>query len=394
MIDSKKNLFCRIGLLIFILILSFVFSISVYSFFESIFFEKLAVVMGVVTKDSRNLEIEIMNQLKFEHSKYASIGKGTLGKYGYNLDRFIFLKDRKKIIYISFLFSVLITSIFCIYMYISTRNKKKNAENLKNYLERINEGDYSLNLATDEDFSILSDELYKTVITLRELKEKAIQDKISLKDNIADISHQLKTPITAINIMSELIENNDSKDENKEYIYRLNKQAGRLETLTNSLLTISKLDAGTIKFKKDIVYIKDIIDLAIEPIMFLIEKKNIKLYIVGDNAIIKGDSYWLGEAFLNIIKNCIEHLEDNGEINLFIESNPIFTEVKIEDNGSGFLKEDLPHIFKRFYKGKNANKDSIGIGLSIAKSIIEKHNGEISVENKKEGGARFKIKFY
>lgn len=128
--------------------------------------------------------------------------------------------------------------------------------------------------------------------------------------------------------------------------------------------------------------------------MFLIEKKNIKLYIVGDNVIIKGDSYWLGEAFLNIIKNCIEHLEDNGEINIFIESNPIFTEAKIEDNGSGFLKEDLPYIFKRFYKGKNANKDSIGIGLSIAKSIIEKHNGEISVENKKEGGARFKIKLY
>lgn len=392
--NSKKSLFYRIGLLIFILILSFVFSISVYSFFENIFFEKLAIIMGIVTNDSKNLEIEIMNQLKSESNKYFLIGKKTLGKYGYDFERFIFLEDRKKVIYASFLFSVLITFIFYIYMYISNENKKKNTESLKNYLKRINRGDYSFNLASDEDFSILSDELYKTIITLRELKEKAIQDKISLKDNIADISHQLKTPITAINIMSELIENNDSKDENKEYIYRLNKQAGRLESLTNSLLTISKLDAGTIKFKKDILYIKNIIDLAIEPIMFLIEKKNIKLHIVGDNAIIQGDSYWLGEAFLNIIKNCLEHLEDNGEINIFIESNPIFAEVRIEDNGSGFLKEDLPYIFKRFYKGKNANKDSIGIGLSIAKSIIEKHDGEISVENKKEGGARFKIKFY
>lgn len=391
---STKNLFCKIGLLIFILILSFVFSILVYSFFERIFFKKLAISMGVVTKDSKDLEIKIMNQLKSEHSQYDSIGRKTLRKYGYGLDRFIFLKDKKKVIYISLLFSVLITSIFYIFIYISNRNKKNNAEKLKNYLEKINKGDYSLNLNIDEDFSILSDELYKTIITLRELKENAIQDRINLKNNIADISHQLKTPITSINIMAELIENSDSKNEDKEYIYRLNKQIKRLEALTNSLLTMSKLDANTIEFKKDVVNMRRIIDLAIEPIIYLMESKSIKLNIIGDKAAIIGDSYWLGEAFLNVIKNCTEHLEENGEINIFIEPNPIFTEVKIEDNGSGFSEEDLPYVFKRFYKGKNTNKDSVGIGLSMAKSIIQKHNGEISVENRREGGARFRVKFY
>lgn len=394
MSSLSKSLFYKIGLLIFILLLSFTFSILIYNFFENILFEKLATVMGVVSENSKDLEIRAMNQLKSEHSKYMSTGKKTLSRYGYNEGGFIFLKNKKKVIYISFLFSILITFIFYSNMSISSKNKKKNIEKLKDYLERINKGDYSLSLNIDEDFAILSDELYKTVVTLRELKERAIEDKINLKDNMADISHQLKTPITSINIMSELMESSNTKDENQEYINRLNKQIKRLETLTNSLLTMSKLDANTIEFKEDIIDIKNIIDLAIEPIMFLVEKKNIKLNIVGEHTTIRGDIYWLGEAFLNIIKNSVEHLEYSGEINIYFDSNPIFTEVKIEDNGSGFLKEDLPYIFKRFYKGKNANKDSVGIGLSMARTIIEKHNGEIIVENRREGGARFKVKFY
>ena len=126
----------------------------------------------------------------------------------------------------------------------------------------------------------MSDELYKTVVTLRELKERAIKDKVSLKDNIADISHQLKTPITSINIMSQLMEDSESKDENQEYIHRLKKQIERLEILTNSLLTMSKLDADATQFKAEIIDFIDIINLAIEPVLPLIEQKNIKLSII------------------------------------------------------------------------------------------------------------------
>lgn len=392
--SSEKKLVYKIGLLIFILLISFTFSVFIYNFFEDILFEKLATVVGVVTESSKDLEVKVMNQLKPEDSQYTFMGKETLEKYGYSRGRFIFLKDKKRVISISLISSILITFIFYINMEISNRNKKRNIEMLKNYLERINKGDYSLSLTIDDDFSILSDELYKTIVTLRELKEKAIQDKINLKDNMADISHQLKTPITSIYIMSELMESSDSKDENKEYIHRLNKQITRLETLTSSLLTMSKLDADTTPFKNDTLDIKDVIDLAIEPIMFLMDEKNIKLNIIGEKIIIKGDVYWLSEAFLNIIKNSVEHLEEGGEIDIFLESNPIFTRVRIEDNGSGFLNEDLPYIFKRFYKGKNSNKDSVGIGLSVARTIIGKHGGEIFVENRKGGGARFNLKFY
>lgn len=390
----RKNIFHKILLLVFAFLLSFYTSIIIYNVYEKILFEKLATVMGVIAENSKDIEIETMAQLKSEHSQYTSLGKESLEKYGYSDSSFIFLKDKYKAIYIGLLFSTIITSAFCISLYASRKSKLKNIEKLRCYLERINRGDYSISLEIDDDFSILSDELYKTIIALRELKEKAVQDKIVLKDNMADISHQLKTPITSINIMSELMENSDSKEESMEYIQRLKKQTLRLETLTNSLLTMSKLDAGTLEFKKETVDIRNTIDLAVEPIMSLIDQKNISLNIFGNDVQIKGDTYWLSEAFLNIIKNSVEHLEEKGQINIFIQSNPIFAQIKIEDNGSGFLDSDLPYIFKRFFKGKNASKDSIGIGLSMARTIIEKHNGEVIAENIKEGGARFKIKFY
>ncbi|OZV11011.1 hypothetical protein CIW83_17240 [Tissierella sp. P1] len=394
MSSSRKDLSYKAGISIFILLLSFIFCILIYNLLGHMLFEKLSTVIGVVAESSKDMEILAMSQLKSEDSQYIAIGKEVLKRYGYSSTKFIFLKDKKTVIYISFLFSILVGSMVYINMRILSNNRKRNIEKLKNYLERTNKGEYSLNLNIDEDFTILSDELYKTVVSLRELREQAVQDKINLKDNIADISHQLKTPITSINIMAQLMESNEHNKETQEYIQRLNKQIIRLESLTNSLLTMSKLDADTIEFKKEIINIKNIVDLAIEPIMPLIEKKNIGLNIIGQDISIKGDAYWLGEAFLNIIKNSTEHLEANGKIDIFLEANPVFTEVKIEDNGNGFSKEDLPYIFKRFYKGKNSDKDSVGIGLSMARTIVEKHSGEISAENKVEGGARFKVKFY
>lgn len=394
MSSSRKDLSYKAGISIFILLLSFIFCILIYNLLGHMLFEKLSTVIGVVAESSKDMEILAMSQLKSEDSQYIAIGKEVLKRYGYSSTKFIFLKDKKTVIYISFLFSILVGSMVYINMRILSNNRKRNIEKLKNYLERTNKGEYSLNLNIDEDFTILSDKLYKTVVSLRELREQAVQDKINLKDNIADISHQLKTPITSINIMAQLMEGNEHNKETQEYIHRLNKQIIRLESLTNSLLTMSKLDADTIEFKKEIINIKNVVDLAIEPIMPLIEKKNIGLNIIGQDISIKGDAYWLGEAFLNIIKNSAEHLEANGKIDIFLEANPIFTEVKIEDNGNGFSKEDLPYIFKRFYKGKNSDKDSVGIGLSMARTIVEKHSGEISAENKVEGGARFKVKFY
>lgn len=392
--NLNKSLLYKIVLLVMVLLLSFLFSILVYNYHEKILFDKLSTVVGVVAEESKELEILAMNQLKSNSNQYTIVGKETLDKYGYNDGRFIFIKDKRKTILLSLIFSFSIATLFFIGMEVLSKNKIRNINRLREYLENINKGDYFLNIDVDEDFAILSDELYKNVVNLRELKERAIKDRVNLKDNIADISHQLKTPITSINIMSQLMEDSHSQGENQEYIYRLKKQIKRLETLTSSLLTMSKLDADITLFKEEIIDLRDAVDLAIEPILSVIVKKNIKLNILSYNASIIGDMNWLSEAFLNIIKNSVEHMDDNGQIDISITSNPIFKQIIIEDNGIGFVKEDIPHIFNRFYKGKNSSKDSIGIGLPMARAIIKKHNGEINAENREDKGARFIIKFY
>lgn len=392
--NLNKSLLYKIVLLVMVLLLSFLFSILVYNYYEKILFDKLSTVVGVVAEESKELEILAMNQLKSNSNQYTIVGKETLDKYGYNDGRFIFIKDKRKTILLSLIFSFSIATLFFIGMEVLSKNKIRNINRLREYLENINKGDYFLNIDVDEDFAILSDELYKNVVNLRELKERAIKDRVNLKDNIADISHQLKTPITSINIMSQLMEDSRSQGENQEYIYRLKKQIKRLETLTSSLLTMSKLDADITLFKEEIIDLRDAVDLAIEPILSVIVKKNIKLNILSYNASIIGDMNWLSEAFLNIIKNSVEHMDDNGQIDISITSNPIFKQIIIEDNGIGFVKEDIPHIFNRFYKGKNSSKDSIGIGLPMARAIIKKHNGEINAENREDKGARFIIKFY
>lgn len=390
----NKLLLYKIMILIIILLLSFIFSISMLDRKENMLFNKLLPVVGVISEYSGELEIQIMKQLKSGTSQYSIAGKDILNKYGYKNGRFIFIKDKTTSILLSLIFSFGITFLCFISMEVINRNKKRNTNRLREYLEEINKGNYYININIDEDFAIASDELYKTVLTLRELKEKAIKDKVNLKDNIADISHQLKTPITSINLMTQLLEDGESKNENQEYIDKLKKQIERLELLTNSLLTMSKLDADIKQFKEEIVDLNNIINLTMETVIPLIEKKAIEISIVGEDAYIKGDIHWLIEAFLNIIKNCIEHTDYGGQISITISSNPIFKEIMIEDNGIGFVKEDIPYIFDRFYKGKNSDKDSIGIGLSMSKAIIEKHGGEIIAENKTDGGARFKIKFY
>lgn len=391
--NKIKGRFLKLGLPVMVFLISFILFNLTYHLAENIFFEKLATAIGVTAAEgSKDLEVLIMNQIKTEESPYMDSGKEILKKYGYDSAGFIEIK--RKVIYTNIVFSSFTAISIFLYMKIWERNNRKNIDSLTRYLDDTRKGNYSLDLDIHEDFSMLSDEIYKTVVNLREIKEEAVKGRLRLKDNLSDISHQIKTPITSIQLMTELMESSGSEEETNEYIYRLNSQVERLESLASIILTISKLDADTIEFDIQDVNIKDTIKSAEDAIKSLLEKNSISLSIYGGDVYITGDAYWIREAFLNIIKNSAEYMDDGGEIHIFIEKNPIFTGVIIEDQGRGFLKDDLPYIFNRFYKGKNSNKESIGIGLSMSKAIIGKHGGEITAENRAEGGARFKIKFY
>ncbi|WP_026889468.1 sensor histidine kinase [Clostridium beijerinckii] len=271
-------------------------------------------------------------------------------------------------------------------------------EKLSGYLRRICNGEYSLDIRDNEEgeLSILKNEIYKVTLMLSKQGELLKKEKMQLADAISDISHQLKTPLTSMRVMSDLLSNNDLEAEKRiEFTNNIEMQLDRMQWLLTSLLKLSKIDAGTVSFKKDRVAVSELIRKSTEPLLIPIEIKNQTLVIEGgSNVSFIGDLYWTTEALINIIKNCIEHTGEDGRISIFFDENPLFTEIKILDNGRGIEKEDLPYIFKRFYKGKNAGEDSVGIGLAMAKTIVTSQNGDINVSSRKNEGTCFIIKFY
>lgn len=279
-----------------------------------------------------------------------------------------------------------------------TLRRYKEIEKLSGYLRNISNGNYSMDIRDNEEgeLSILKNEIYKVTLMLSKQGEFLKKDKEKLADAISDISHQLKTPLTSMMVMIDLLsEENLNLEKRIEFTKNIEMQLERMDWLLTSLLKLSKIDAGTITFKKDKVKVSELIKKAMSPLLIPMELKEQKLIVDGnENTSFTGDLNWSIEAIVNIVKNCIEHTKNKGVISIFYEENPLYTEIKILDNGSGIEKEDLPYIFKRFYKGKNASVGSVGIGLAMAKSIIVSQNGDMSVRSKKNQGTEFSIKFY
>lgn len=269
---------------------------------------------------------------------------------------------------------------------------------LSQYLKRISSGEYFLDIRDngEGELSILKSEIYKVTVMLAEQARLLNKEKIFLANSISDISHQLKTPITSMFVMTDLIrDENLPQDKRVEFTQNINSQLERLQWLVTSLLKLSKIDAGTIEFKKDRLNVKNLINRSIEHLLIPMEIRNQTLEISGDeNAGFTGDFNWSSEAIANIVKNCMEHTPEGGKIKITYSETPIFTMIEISDSGEGILKEDLPYIFNRFYKGKNAHPDSIGIGLAMSKSIIENQGGSIEVSSKKYQGTQFTIRFH
>jgi signal transduction histidine kinase len=294
---------------------------------------------------------------------------------------------------------LIITALLLIGMgVIYTRRRYRDMEELSSYLKRVYGGDYSLDIRdnVEGEISILKNEIYKVTLILSKQAELLKTEKEQLADAISDISHQLKTPLTSMRVMADLL-NDDNLDpeRRREFTKNLELQLERMEWLLTSLLKLSKIDAGTVEFKKETIKVTSLISHTVKPLLIPMELKEQTLELQGEEVTsFTGDFNWTVEALINIIKNCVEHTQGGGTISIHFEENPIYTEITISDNGYGIEKEDLPYIFKRFYKGKDASEESVGIGLAMAKSIIDRQNGNISVTSKKGQGTRFSIKFY
>lgn len=267
---------------------------------------------------------------------------------------------------------------------------------LAEYLKKINRGDYSLELRdnTEGELSILKNEIYKTTVTLREQNTALQNEKIYMKDALSDISHQLKTPLTSMFMMTDLLCDGDLPEVKRiEFTDRLRSQLERIQWLVSSLLKLSKLDAGTVQFNKQLVAPKDLLDSVCAPLSITMELKQQQLTMETDDLLFACDRNWTVEALVNILKNCVEHTPEHGNIHIACFTNPLRTTITITDSGSGIAQEDLPYVFNRFYKGKNAGSDSIGIGLAMAYSIISSQGGHIDVRaNPSSPGTIFTVR--
>ena len=276
-------------------------------------------------------------------------------------------------------------SLLALYYFLKKRQKKRIKE-LEELIDRLEEKNYSIPMVQDE-FSILEDKIYKIFVELVEARESLELNSKKQRQNLEDIAHQIKTPITSMVFDLETI---DKTEENKKEIERLEFQLERLNSLADILLKLSSLDANIDKMEKREVLISEILDYVLDILRKSIDEKNIKVICNYEDYEIKVDYYWISEALINIIKNALS-LDRLTKIKISTNKNPIYTEITIEDDGGGIKEENFKKIFERFYKSPDSK--GFGIGLAMAKSIVEANNGDISVKNGKDG-AIFKIKFY
>lgn len=276
---------------------------------------------------------------------------------------------------------------------------QKRRENLRiqaltDYLEQANTGKAAILSALGEDaFSKLEDEIYKTVTFLYRTREAAVRAKEEFAKNLSNIAHQIKTPITAISLTIQTFGAEEGKEE-KTGLEQIHRQLMRLTHLEEALLILARLDAGTLVFRKKETDVYTLLVLAADHLEELFAQSGVSVRIPELGEIpITVDLEWTMEAIMNLLKNCAEH-SAGGMIHCSYEQNPLYTEMMIHDEGEGFVKEDIPHLFERFYRGKNAQGGGVGIGLALAKEIVERQNGTIRAENRKEGGACFIVRFY
>lgn len=398
-IELKKSIIISLVITIIFSIFMAIINIYEYKEYTKNFNKNIASIIDVIQSKYPEIStdeiIGILNSEKIPQNN-------SLKKYGIDLEKNIVILENNKInnkfikieIILLIITSVSLLIVFMLY----ERKQDKEIDKITKYLEAINDKNYTLKIDenSEEELSILKNELYKVTVMLRENASNTLKDKINLKRALEDISHQLKTPLTSILIILDNLIDNPEMDYRTrvEFLHDLKRETTRIQSLIQSILKLSKFDSNTVQFIKQDIYLKQIIDEAIKNTGSLADLKNIKINVEGNKKIkLNCDLLWQIEAITNILKNCIEHSKENTQIDIKYNNNSVYSYITITDYGEGISKEDLPHIFERFYRGKNSSNESIGIGLSLSKTIIESNNGIVSVESNSDK-TTFIIKYF
>lgn len=286
--------------------------------------------------------------------------------------------------------SVLLLSLYLL----DVRRRYRTMARLAEDIDAVLHGrrDVSFAQYTEGEVSLLRSQLRKMTVRLSEQADQLLQEKVQLAESMADVSHQMRTPLTAVNLLLASLSDADAPEETrKKDLHALRRQVQRMDWLVNSLLKLAKLDAGTVRFRRERVSLSDLIARASEPLQILMEVKGQHL-VVQASGCTDCDLAWTSEAIGNILKNCTEHMGE-GTITVTAEENAVAACIRVRDEGGGIDAEDLPHLFERYYKGRNASQESVGIGLALSRSILAAQNGTVTAANV-PGGAEFTLKLY
>lgn len=372
-VHLKKFLLMSLIPIIVFLIIGNIFFFYQYQSYIQNYNSKIAVIVSLVEEEYPNIDRSELISILNSDDK---VSEDIFSRYGIDVQKesIIIENDRlfsRFIIIYNILFIGLALSIILLYLK-HENNQDKEIKRIVKCIKEINKKNYAINIEdnTEDELSILKNEIYKTTVMLKEMAESSKDDKLRLKDSLSDISHQLKTPLTSINIMLDNILDNPNMDEDtkEKFIQSIKREVTNISNLATEILKLSKFDANVVRFENKEVLVKDIIKKAISNVEMMAEIKNVEIKVVfHDNVKLVCDLNWQVEAIINILKNCIEYSSENSFINIEVIDNKIYKEIIIKDSGEGIDKEDLLHIFERFYKGKNSSKDSVGIGLALAK---------------------------
>lgn len=398
-IELKKYIISTLIVFICLFVLFLFLNIYEYKTYTKNFNNKISAIINVIKKDYPKITdkeiIKIINNDTLKTNDFFN-------KYGIDVNNKSILikndRDYHKFLAINLSF-LTITVVILLIIYIRYNYKKeKDIKDIIKCIEQINKKNYEIQIdsISEDELSILKNEIYKTTIMLKEAAENSSKDKLNLKKSLEDISHQLKTPLTSILVMLDNIIEDSNMEETirNDFIVDIKRNVLNINFLVQSLLKLSKFDANAIHFVKRENDLKTIIEESIKNVSTLCDLRNINIKLnIKENSKIICDDKWQIEALTNIIKNAIEHSKNNSNIIINIENNNVYSMIEVIDFGEGIAKKDIKHIFERFYRCKNTKTDSIGIGLALAKTIIEEDKGTISVESNKLE-TKFIIKYY
>lgn len=395
--QNKKYIILSIMVFVIIMTTNIIISLNIYDDYNKKETNDKYLVIGNIINSNNDKDKDKLI-LGYLHNQNIDIGKNYLNDnitlninnqiYNHNLKRNLIIYSASSTFICYMLFMLLII------LYKKSQDKKINE--ISNYMNSVLNGNYSLDIRSYEEgrLSILKNDIYKITVKLKEQTDMAINEKNNLEMILSDISHQIKTPLTSMYVINDLLKSDKlSKKEKIEFLNKNESQLKRIEWLVTSLLKLSRLDNGFVKLKKEKVEVAKLIDNCLNPLLIPIELKNQNVVKQIDNFEIDIDFNWFSEAIINILKNAHEHTNAFGTIKVETSDNSMYSSIIISDNGTGISKQDLPHIFERFYKGDN-QKESIGIGLNMAKKIIDLSGGEINVLSTPSEGTTFIIKIY